>query len=114
MDQVRASAVNVGISAQKVRLLVDLVRGRPAVEALNVLKFMPNAAAKPVAKVIRTAIGNAEETAGFSRDDLYISEIYADEGPTMRRGRVGARGRFKPLLKRSSHITVVLKEKEAA
>lgn len=113
MDQVRASARNVGMSAQKVRLLVDLVRGRPAVEALNILKFMPNAAAKPVAKVIRTAIGNAEETAGFSREDLVISEIYADEGRTMRRGRIGARGRFKPILKRSSHITVVLREKEA-
>ena len=113
MDQVSSTARNVGISAQKVRLIVDLVRGRPAVEALNVLKFMPNAAARPVSKLIRTAIANAEETAGFSREDLYVSEVYADEGPTMRRGRVGARGRFKPLLKRSSHITVVLKEKEA-
>lgn len=111
MDEVRSSARTVGVSAQKVRLIVDLVRGRAAVEALNVLKFMPNAAAKPVAKVIRTAIANAEETAGFSREDLIVSEIHADEGPTMRRGRIGARGRFKPILKRSSHITVVLRER---
>jgi large subunit ribosomal protein L22 len=111
MDEVRSSARTVGVSAQKVRLIVDLVRGRTAVEALNVLKFMPNAAAKPVGKVIRTAIANAEETAGFSREDLIVSEIYADEGATMRRGRIGARGRFKPILKRSSHITVVLRER---
>jgi large subunit ribosomal protein L22 len=114
MDQVRSSTRNVGIPAQKVRLIVDLVRGRPAMEALDVLKFMPNAAAKPVAKVIRTAVANAEENVGLSRDDLVIREIYADEGPTLRRGRAGARGRYKPLLKRSSHITVVLEERETA
>ena len=113
MEQVRSTARNVGISAQKVRLLLDMVRGRSAVEALDVLKFMSNAGAKPVAKVIRTAIANAEETAGLSREDLVVSEIYADEGPTMRRGRAGARGRHKPLLKRSSYITVVLHEREA-
>jgi large subunit ribosomal protein L22 len=114
MDQVRSSTRNVGIPAQKVRLIVDLVRGRPALEALDMLKFMPNAAAKPVAKTIRTAVANAEETVGLSRDDLIVSEIFADEGPTMRRGRAGARGRYKPLLKRSSHITVVLQEREEA
>jgi large subunit ribosomal protein L22 len=114
MDRVRSSTRNVGIPAQKVRLIVDMVRGRPAVEALNVLKFMPNAAAKPVAKTIRSAVANAEENVGLSREDLIITEIFADEGPTLRRGRAGARGRYKPLLKRSSHITVVLEEREEA
>ncbi len=114
MDQVRSSTRNVGIPAQKVRLVMDMVRGRSAVEALNLLKFMPNAAAKPVAKTIRTAIANAEENAGLSRDDLIVLEIYADEGPAIRRGRAGARGRYKPIRKRSAHITVVLEEQEAA
>jgi large subunit ribosomal protein L22 len=114
MDRVRSITRNVGIPPQKVRLVVDMVRGQAAVSALNMLKFMPNAAAKPVAKTIRSAIANAEENSGLSRDDLYVAEIFADEGPSLRRGRAGARGRYKPIIKRSSHITVVLEEREAA
>jgi large subunit ribosomal protein L22 len=100
------------MSAQKVRLVIDQVRGMDADGALDLLSFMPKAAAKPVYKLIRSAIANAEENFGFSRDDLYIAEIYANEGPTRRWRRFGARGRFKPLLKRSSHITVILAEYE--
>jgi large subunit ribosomal protein L22 len=111
-DPVRSKTRNVGIPPQKVRLILDMVRGRGAVEALNLLKFMPNAAAKPVAKTIRSAIANAEENSGLSREDLFVSEIFADEGPSLRRGRAGARGRYKPIRKRSSHITVVLLERE--
>jgi large subunit ribosomal protein L22 len=101
-----------GISAQKTRLVVDLVRGKPAVEALNTLKFMPQAAARNVSKVLTSAVANAEENFGVSRDDLFVYRITADEGPTRRWRRFGARGRFKPLLRRSSHITVVLRERE--
>ena len=101
-----------GISAQKTRLIVDLVRGKPAVEALNTLKFMPQSAARSVSKLLNSAVANAEENFGVSRDDLYVYRITADEGPTRRWRRFGARGRFKPLLKRSSHITVVLRERE--
>jgi large subunit ribosomal protein L22 len=82
------------------------------VEALSLLKFMPQRAAKPVYKVIASAVANAEENFGMSREDLYIAEIFADGGPTRRWRRFGARGRFKPILKRSSHITVVLREYE--
>jgi large subunit ribosomal protein L22 len=110
--EVRAQARYVPMSAQKVRLVVDQVRGMNADDALDMLSFMPQAAAKPVYKLIHSAVANAEENYGLARGDLYISEIYADEGPTRRWRRFGARGRFKPILKRSSHVTVVLAEFE--
>lgn len=112
--EVRAEARYVPMSAQKVRLVMDQVRGMNVDGALDQLSFMPQAAAKSVYKVVRSAIANAEENFGLARDELYILEIYADEGPTRRWRRFGARGRFKPLLKRSSHITVILAEYENA
>ena len=108
-----AQARFISISAQKVRLVVDLVRGRDVVEALTLLKFTPNRAAVPVGKVVASAMANGEENFGVSRDDLYIYRIFADEAPTRKWRRFGARGRFKPWLRRSSHITVVLREREA-
>ena len=114
MHEARAQARYVGVSAQKARLVVDLVRGRPADEALSMLKFMPKTAAKSVAKVLRTAIANAEENFGLNRDDLVITQAFADEGPTRKYRRFAARGRFKPILRRSSHITIVVAEREGA
>jgi large subunit ribosomal protein L22 len=110
--EVRAIARHVRMSPQKVRLVIDQVRAMDATEALALLKFMPQRAAKPVYKVVASAVSNAEENLGMSREDLYIAKIFADGGPTRRWRRFGARGRFKPILKRSSHITVVLKEYE--
>lgn len=110
--EIRAHVRNVPHSSQKVRLVVDLVRGKSVVDALNLLKFTPNQAADPVAKVLASAMANAEENFGVSRDDLYIYRIFADEAPTRRWRRFGARGRFKPILRRASHITVILKEEE--
>jgi large subunit ribosomal protein L22 len=110
---IRAQARYIGMSAQKVRLVVDLVRGKGAVAALDMLRFVPNKAAYPVSKVLASAMANAEENYGVSRDDLYVYRIFADEAPTRRWRRFGARGRFKPLLRRSSHITVILREREA-
>jgi large subunit ribosomal protein L22 len=109
---IRAQLNNTSISAQKVRLVCNVVRGKPAVDALNTLKFMPQFAAREVGKVLASAVANAEENFGVSRDDLYIYTIVADEAPTRKWRRFGARGRFKPLLRRSSHITVVLRERE--
>jgi len=111
--QVRAVTKYVGVSPQKVRLVVNQVRGMTAVEALNALKFMMQAAAKPVEKTLRSAVANAEENFGLNRSDLFISQIFADEAPTRKWRRFGARGRFKPILKRASHITVILEEREA-
>lgn len=108
--EVRAVSRHVRISPQKVRLVVDQVRGKDVTEALTLLQFMPHRAAKPVRKVVASAVANAEENFGMSREDLYIDRIFADGGPTRRWRRFGARGRFKPILKRSAHITVVLRE----
>ncbi len=108
----RASVKDVSFSAQKVRLVVDLVRGKDVVEALDTLKFVPNRSSEPVYKVVYSAMLNAEENFGVSRGNLYIHKIYADEGRTLRRGRFGGRGRFKPQLRRYSHVTVVLRERD--
>jgi large subunit ribosomal protein L22 len=109
---INAKLKNISMSAQKVRLVVDVVRGKKAVDALNILKFLPNGAARQVSKVLSSAVANAEENFGVSRDDLFVYRISADEAPTRKWRRFGARGRFKPLLRRSSHITVILREKE--
>ena len=111
-EDIRAHARYIRHSPQKVRLVVDLVRGKDVTEALNILRFTPNAAARPVEKAVSSAMANAEENFGVSREDLYIHKIFADAAPTRRWRRFGARGRFKPILRRSSHVTVVLREKE--
>jgi large subunit ribosomal protein L22 len=108
---IRAVLSNCSVSAQKVRLVADLIRGKKAVDALNTLKFTPKAAALPVSKTLASAVANAEENFGISRDDLFIFTIMADEAPTRKWRRFGARGRFKPILRRSSHLTIVLREK---
>ena len=109
--EVRAVNKFTGISAQKTRLIVDEMRGKQATDALAILQFMPQQAAKVVARTINSAIANATENFGLEADELYISKIMADEAPTRKWRRFGARGRFKPWLRRSSHITVVLDER---
>lgn len=114
--EVKAVARHIQISPQKVRLVVDVVRGKDAGEALDILRFMPQKAAEPVFKLIQSAVANAEQNFGLEMEELFVSKIYADDGPRRRLspygGRFGARGRFKPILRRSSHITVVLAERE--
>ncbi len=114
--EVKAVAKHVQISPQKVRLVVDTVRGMEAEQALDTLRFMSNKASEPVFKLIESAVANAELNYGLEADELFVSRIYADEGPRRRLapygGRFGARGRFKPILRRSSHITVILAERE--
>ena len=109
---IHAEARAIPISAQKVRLIVDMVRGKQVNEAMNMLKFMTNRAAGPVYKLLASAAANAEENFGVSRDDLFVYRIYADEAPTRKWRRFGPRGRFKPWLRRSAHITAILREKE--
>jgi large subunit ribosomal protein L22 len=91
---------------------VDLVRGLDVTEALDILRFTQKSAARTVLKLLNSAIANAEENFGLNRDDLVVDRIYADKGPIRRWRRFGARGRFKPILRRYSHITVVLRERE--
>lgn len=109
--EVRAVTKYTGISAQKTRLVVDEVRGKQAQEALTLLQFMPQKAADIVAKTLKSAIANATENFGLEAEDLYISKITADEAPSRRWRRFGARGRFKPWIRRSSHVTIVLDER---
>ena len=113
MQDIHAQLRFLPLSAQKVRLVVDMVRGKDAVDALETLRFVQKRAALPVRKLLASAVSNAEENYGISRDDLYVAKIFADEAPTRRWRRFGARGRFKPILRRTSHVTVVLREREA-
>lgn len=109
--EVRAVAKYVRIAPRKTRLVVDAVRGRKVTEALALLRFVPSPAAKEVAKVIKSAAANAENNFQMSQTDLQIVQIMADEGPTLKRFRPRAHGRVSPILKRTSHITVVVDEK---
>jgi large subunit ribosomal protein L22 len=110
--QVRAVTKYTMGSPLKARRVVNVVRGMPALQALEVLALMPQKAADVVAKTVKSAVANAEENYGLDANDLVIVEITANEGPRLRRIRFGARGRVKPIRKRTSHITVVLEERE--
>ncbi len=109
---VQASIRYARMSPQKVRLVLDMVRGLDVMEALDILRFTQKSASKTVIKLLNSAIANAEENFGLNRDDLVVHRIYADQGPIRKWRRFGARGRFKPIQRRYSHITVVLRERE--
>lgn len=107
-----ATARYVPMSAQKVRLVADLARGKKAGEALAMLRFTPKAAAEPVSKAIASAMANAAENKQMNVDDLVVKRIWVDDAPTRTWRRFAARGRFRPLIRRSCHISVVVGEKE--
>jgi len=108
---VRATARYLPISAQKMRLVCDRVRGMDADQALSVLRFMPQKGAHFLFKLIESAVANGEMNYELNRRDLYVSSVMADEGPSQKRYKAGARGRYKPRIKRSSHLTLVLSER---
>ena len=110
--RVSATAKFVRVSPRKVRLITDLIAGKPVEEAAAILRFLPNAAAKDVAKVLKSAASNAENNHNLSAEDLVIVEASADEGPTLKRGRPRAQGRYFQILKRTSHITVAVADRE--
>lgn len=110
--EVRAVAKDTGVSARKIRLLVDMVRGKKADEALTLLRFSPSPNAQLVAKAIKSAVADATNNFQISPSDLKIVKIFADEARTLKRYRPRARGRANLILKRSSHITVVVAEQE--
>jgi large subunit ribosomal protein L22 len=111
--EVRAIERHIRMSPQKVRLVLDVVRGKPVNEALSILEFLPKRAAGPVSKAVKSAAANAENNFNMDPDDLIITKVQADEGRTLKRWRPRARGRVNQILKRSSHITVVVAEKGA-
>ncbi|MFI3283495.1 MAG: 50S ribosomal protein L22 [Erysipelotrichaceae bacterium] len=108
---VKATAKTVRISARKVRLVLDLVRGKNIEEAQAILKFTPNHAAREVSKVLKSAVANATNNHQLDGEKLYISACYANEGVTMKRFMPRAKGSAAQILKRTSHITVVVAEK---
>ncbi len=110
--EVRAVAKDTGVSPRKVRLLVDMVRGKKVDEALTILRFAPTPTARVVAKVVKSAAANADNNFQMSPSDLKIVSVFVDEARTMKRFRPRARGRSSQILKRSSHITVIVAEVE--
>jgi len=105
-----ATARYVRISPRKVKIVIDLIRGKKVGEALSILEHTPKAASEPVAKLLKSAIANAENNLGMNPDSLYVAEIYANQGPTLKRFRPRAQGRAYRIRKRTSHISVVLDE----
>ena len=109
---VRAVASNTGYSVKKVKPVIDMVRGMKVDAALDALRFMPSPIAGQVAKVVRSAASNAENELMARYEDLRITEIYANEAPRAKRFRARARGRIARIIRRSSHITVVVDDEE--
>ncbi|MBW1752509.1 MAG: 50S ribosomal protein L22 [Deltaproteobacteria bacterium] len=108
--EVKAVSKYVRISPRKVHIMIGAVKGKPIETALEILKFMPQKAAAIVEKIIRSAVSNADQHPDIDVDSLVIRNIIADQGPTLKRFKARARGRGTRILKRTSHITVILAE----
>ena len=113
VKEARATLKFARISARKVKIVADLVRGKDVDEALAIMKFTPKASSEVLEKLLKSAIANAENNHGMKHENLYVAEIFANQGPTLKRIRPAAKGSAVRIRKRTSHITIVLKEKEA-
>lgn len=112
--EAKATAKYVRMSPSKLKPVTDLVRGKDLNETLTILKFTSGKGAELVEKVVQSAAANAENNHDMNPDELYVAEIYANQGPTMKRFRAGAQGRASMILKRTSHIAVTLRSREDA
>ncbi len=110
--EARAVAKYIRIAPRKVRIVIDLVRGRKIDEALAILKFTPKAASSVIYKVIASAAVNAEHNLELNRDNLYVAEAFVDQGPTLKRVHPRSRGQAFRINKKTSHVTVVVREKK--
>ena len=110
--EARAYLRNERIAPRKVKIVLDLIRNKPVDVALATLELTPKAASPIVAKLLKSAIANAENNNGMSRDELYVSECYVNAGPTLKRIMPRAQGRAYRILKRTSHITIAVSEKD--
>jgi len=111
-QEIRAVAKYVRISPRKVRIVMDLIRGKDVADALAILKFTPKRGAVLITKVLNSAIANAENNFDLDAENLYVSKCFVDQGPTMKRIHPRSRGQAFGILKRTSHITVIVSEKE--
>lgn len=109
--EAKAIAKYVRISPRKVQIVADLVRGKNVSEALTILKFTPKAGARELEKVLMSAVANAENNFDMNKEELFVSEVYANQGPTLKRFSPRAQGRAFMIRKRTSHIGVVVKER---
>ncbi|MEE4605748.1 MAG: 50S ribosomal protein L22 [Desulfobacteraceae bacterium] len=112
--EVRAVSKYVRISPRKVHKVIDAVKGKPVESGIQILKFMPQKAASILEKIVRSAVANADHNANIDIDLLVIRNITADQGPSLKRWKARARGRGTRILKRTSHITVILAEEASA
>lgn len=112
MTIVKAQAKWLRIGSRKLGLVMEVIRGKNALEALQILKLMPQKGARILGKVIKTAIANAKNNFKLDQETLIVSEIYANKGVTMKRWRARAKGRAFPILKKTSHVTVCVSAKE--
>ena len=115
--EARAIAKHVGMSPRKVRMVVDLIRGRDVNDAYSILRFSKKAATEPIEKTLRSAVANAQQKADaggeyLDTDELVVSAAFVDEGTRHKRFRAGAMGRAAPRVKRTSHITIIVDRKE--
>jgi len=110
--EVNATAKYLRVSPRKVRLVIDLIRGKKVREAEAILDFSPNKGAEFAAKVLKSAVANAENNLSLAKDDLYVTKAYVDEGPSLRRFKPRAQGRADRMVHRMSHITIVVGSKE--
>ncbi|MCI5911537.1 MAG: 50S ribosomal protein L22 [Oscillospiraceae bacterium] len=110
--EARAYLRNERIAPRKVKIVLDLIRNKPVDVALATLELTPKAASPIVAKLLKSAIANAENNNGMSRDELYVSECYVNAGPTLKRIMPRSKGRAFRILKRTSHITIAVSEKD--
>lgn len=110
--EVRALAKYVKVSSRKLKPVCDLIRGKSVEDARAILKFTPNKSARHILKVLNSAVANAENNQGLNEDDLFVSTVYANQGPVMKRWKAGSQGRANPILRRTSHIGVVVAERE--
>jgi large subunit ribosomal protein L22 len=108
----RAVARYIRISSRKVKPVIDMIRGKQVSQAQAILRFTPKAASGVVSKVLSSAVANAENNLEMSRDALYVAEVFADQGPTLKRFRPRAKGMATRIRKRTSHITIVLDQKQ--
>ena len=113
VKEARATLKFARISSRKVKIVADLIRGKNVDEALAIVKFTPKASSEIIEKLLKSAIANAENNHGMKSNNLYVAEIFANQGPTLKRIRPAAKGSAVRIRKRTSHITIVLKEKEA-